>query len=197
MTEGKKGTTTVGIIANNCVVLAAESKATMGGLVSSKEAKKVFQLDDRMAITISGSVGDAQQLIRILQAEISLYKMENEEAKVGAIATMLSNLMQSNRYFPYITMLIIGGADSDGLHLFNIDPLGGSTEDKYTSTGSGSPMAFGVLESRFRENMSREDAVSLAVTSIRSARERDVYTGGKNIDVAVITEKGIEFLREQ
>lgn len=197
MTEGKKGTTTVGIIANNCIVLAAESKATMGGLVSSKEAKKVFQLGDKMAITISGSVGDAQQLIRILQAEISLYRMENDEAKVSAIATMLSNLMQSNRYFPYITMLIMGGADSDGFHLFNIDPLGGVTEDKYTSTGSGSPMAFGVLESRFKENMNREDAVALAVSSIRSARERDVYTGGKNIDIAVITEKGVEFLREQ
>lgn len=109
MTEGKKGTTTVGIIANGCVVLAAESKATLGNLVSSKEAKKVFKLDDKIAMTISGSVGDAQQLIRIMQAEISLYKLENEETKVSSIVTMLSNILQSTRYFPYITMLIIGG----------------------------------------------------------------------------------------
>ena len=197
MTEGKKGTTTVGIIANNCVVLAAESKATMGNLVSSKEAKKVFQIDDKMAITISGSVGDAQQLIRILQAEISLYKLENEDAKVSAIVTMLSNILQSNRFYPFLTMLIIGGIDGDGFHLYNIDPMGGITEDDYTSTGSGSPVAFGVLESRFKENMSKDDAVSVAITAIRSARERDVYTGGKNIDVAVITDKGVEFLREE
>jgi proteasome beta subunit len=197
MTEGKKGTTTVGLIANNCVVLAAESKATLGNLVSSKEAQKVFQVDDKIAVTISGSVGDAQQLIRVLQAEISLYKLENEEPKVSSIVIMLSNVLQSSRYYPYMTMMIVGGVDSQGFHLYNIDPMGGVTEDKYTSTGSGSPIAFGVLESRFKENMSRDDAVSVAVGAIRSARERDVYTGGKNIDVAIISDKGMEFLREQ
>ena len=195
--EGKKGTTTVGIIANNCVVIAAESKATLGGLVSSKEAKKVFQLDDKIAMTISGSVGDAQQLIRIMQAEISLYKLENEESSVPAIVTMLSNILQSSRYYPYMAMLIVGGIDSQGSHLYNIDPLGGVTEDKYTSTGSGSPIAFGVLESRFRENMQKDEAVSMAIGAIKAAKERDVYTGGKNIDVAVITDKGIDFIREQ
>lgn len=197
MSEEKKGTTTVGIMANNCVVLAAESKATLGNLVSSKEAKKVFQLDDRIAVTISGSVGDAQQLIRVMQAELNLYKMENGESNVSAAMTLLSNIMQSSRYYPYITMMILGGVDSEGLHIFNIDPMGGVTEDKYTSTGSGSPIAFGVLESCFKENMQKDDAVSLAIKAIKAAKERDVYTGGKRIDVAVITEKGIEFLSEQ
>ena len=197
MTDEKKGTTTVGIIANNCVVLAAESKATLGNLVSSKEAKKVFQLDDKIVVTISGSVGDAQQLIRIMQAELSLYKMENGDSNTSAAITLMSNIMQSSRYYPYITMMIMGGIDSEGYHLFNIDPMGGVTEDKYTSTGSGSPVAFGVLESGFKENLSRDEAVSLAVRSIRAAKERDVYTGGKRIDIAVITEKGVEFSSEQ
>jgi proteasome beta subunit len=197
MTDEKKGTTTVGIIANNCVVLAAESKATLGNLVSSKEAKKVFQLDDKIVVTISGSVGDAQQLIRIMQAELSLYKMENGDSNASAAITLMSNIMQSSRYYPYITMMIMGGIDSEGYHLFNIDPMGGVTEDKYTSTGSGSPVAFGVLESGFKENLSRDEAVSLAVRSIRAAKERDVYTGGKRIDIAVITEKGVEFSSEQ
>lgn len=197
MSEEKKGTTTVGIIANNCVVLAAESKATLGNLVSSKEAKKVFQLDDKIAVTISGSVGDAQQLIRVMQAELNLYKMENGESNVSAAMTLLSNIMQSSRYYPYITMMILGGVDSEGFHIYNIDPMGGVTEDKYTSTGSGSPIAFGVLESAFKENLSKDEAVSLAIKSIKAAKERDVYTGGKRIDVAIITEKGIEFLSEQ
>ncbi len=197
MTDEKKGTTTVGIIANNCVVLAAESKATLGNLVSSKEAKKVFQLDDKIVVTISGSVGDAQQLIRVMQAELSLYKMENGDSNASAAITLMSNIMQSSRYYPYITMMIMGGIDSEGYHLFNIDPMGGVTEDKYTSTGSGSPVAFGVLESGFKENLSRDEAVSLAVRSIRAAKERDVYTGGKRIDIAVITEKGVEFSSEQ
>lgn len=194
MKEEKTGTTTVGIVGNGCVILAAESKATLGNLVSSKEAKKVFQLDDRIGVTISGSVGDAQQLVRIMQAEISLYKLEAGEPKISAIVTMLSNILQSNRYFPFITMLLVGGVDSKGCHLYNIDPMGGVTEDKYSSTGSGSPIAFGVLEAGFAENMQKEDAIALAVKSIKAAKEREVYTGGKRIDVAIITEKGVEFL---
>jgi len=195
--EQKKGTTTVGIIAADGVVLASETKATLGYLVSSKEAKKVFKVDDRIALTISGGVGDAQQLVRILKAEINLYKLEREEITVNAVTTLLSNILQSSRIFPLLTMLVVGGADKKGYHLFNIDPLGGITEDRYTSTGSGSPIAFGVLEQGFREGMTKDEAVKLAVQSIKSARERDIFSGGKKIDVAVIDNNGVRFLEHE
>jgi proteasome beta subunit len=195
--KSKEGTTTVGIIAKDCVVLAAEAKATLGYLISSKETRKIYKIDDKMAIAVSGSVGDAQQLIRIIKAEIELYKHENKEVTVNAVATLLANILQSTRYFPLLTMLILGGVDKRGYHLYNIDVTGGMTEDKYTACGSGSPIAFGVLERGFKENMKTEDAVNLAIESIKAAIERDVFSGGKKIDVAVITEKGIELLRHE
>ena len=194
----KTGTTTVGITCKDCIILAAESKSTMGWLIAGKEVQKIHQIDDKVALTISGGVGDAQALIRILRAEINIYKLtRNAEITVRAIATLLSNVLSQSRWYPYMFMPIMGGADRDGLHLYSIDPAGGAEEDKFTSTGSGSPIAYGVLEDGFKDGMLKEDGIKLAVRAIRSARERDVFSGGKKINVLVIDRNGMEFVREE
>ncbi len=191
----KTGTTTVGMVAKDGVILAAESKSTMGWLVSSKHAKKVFQVDDRVGMTISGTVGDAQALIRILKAEISLYKLSRKsEMSLNAIANLVSNVLHSRRFYPYMAMFLIGGYDKTGPHLLSLDPIGGLEEGNYMATGSGSPMAYGVLEDGFKEGMKVQEAVELAARAIKSASERDVFSGGKDINIAVITEKGFEFV---
>jgi len=192
MENNIKGTTTCGIIGKDYVILAAETKSTMGNLVISKEDKKIYQLDDRIAITTSGAVGDLQQLIRIVKAEISLYKMESS-VSVNSVVTLISNILQSVRYFPYLVGLIVGGVDATGPRLFGIDAIGGITEDKYISSGSGSPIVYGILEKDYKEDMEKEEAIKLAVDAIKSARERDVYSGGKRIDVVAITKDRIDF----
>lgn len=186
------GTTTCGIRAKNCVVLATETKSTMGNLVVSKEDKKIYSIDDRIAVTTSGAVGDLQQLIRIVKAETSLYKLESQ-VTVNAVVTLISNILQSSRFFPYLVGLIVGGYDSTGPRIFGIDAIGGITEDKYIASGSGSPLVYGILEKEYKEDMSKDDAMKLAVEAIKAARERDVYSGGKRIDVAIITKDGIDF----
>lgn len=193
----KTGTTTVGIVCKDCVVLGAESKSTLGWLVSGKEVQKIYQIDDKMALTISGGVGDAQALIRILRAEINIYKLtRNSEITVKAVATLLSNILSQSRWYPYLFMPILGGVDKDGFHVYSIDPAGGVEEDKFTSTGSGSPIAYGVLEDSYREGMTKDEGVRLAVRAVRSARERDVMSGGKKISVLVIDKNGLEWVRE-
>ncbi|MEM5812913.1 MAG: archaeal proteasome endopeptidase complex subunit beta [Candidatus Aenigmatarchaeota archaeon] len=185
------GTTTCGIKAKDCVILAAETKSTMGNLVVSKEDKKIYPIDDKIAVTTSGSVGDLQQLIRIVKAEISLYKLEST-VTVNAVATLISNILQSSRFFPYLVGLIVGGYDSTGPKIYGIDAIGGITEDKYIASGSGSPLVYGILEKEYRDDMSKEEAIKLAIEAIKAARERDVFSGGKRIDVAIITKDGIE-----
>ncbi len=192
------GTTTVGLTCKDCIVLGAESKSTLGWLVSSKDAQKIYQIDDKVALTISGGVGDAQAMIRILRAEINIYKLtRNAEITVRAIATLLSNILSQSRWYPYMFMPILGGADKDGLHVFSIDPAGGVEEDKYTSTGSGSPIAYGVLEDGYKEGMTKDEGIRLAVRAIRSARERDVMSGGKKINIIAIDKNGIETVKEE
>lgn len=194
----KAGTTTVGMICKDCVILASESKSTMGWLVSGKEVQKIYAVDDRMALTISGSVGDAQAMIRLLKAEINIYKLtRNSQISVKAVATLLSNILSQSRWYPFMFMPVLGGVDKEGLHIYSIDPVGGAEKDNYTSTGSGSPIAYGVLEDGYKEGMPKEEGIRLAVRSIRSARERDIFSGAKKIRVLVIDKDGMQFVDEE
>ena len=195
--EEKKGTTTVGLIAKDAIVIGAEQKSTMGYMIDSKVAKKIYQLDNHIGITIAGSVGDAQAMVRLLKAQFKLYKLERGPISVKAAATLLSNILQSSKYFPYINQFILAGFDQQA-GLYSFDPFGGFDEkDKFYSTGSGSPFAYGVLEAEFKENMAIEDAIALIIRAIKTAIERDIGSGGKGFQVAVIDKNGYRDLSEQ
>uniref|UniRef100_A0A7J2TK08 Proteasome subunit beta n=1 Tax=Archaeoglobus fulgidus TaxID=2234 RepID=A0A7J2TK08_ARCFL len=185
-----KGTTTVGLVCKDGVVLATEKRATMGNFIASRTAKKIYQIADRIAMTTAGSVGDAQFLARLIRVEANLYEMRREKKpSVRAIATLTSNLLNSYRFYPYIVQLLIGGIDDEGARIYSIDPIGGAIEERdIVATGSGSLTAYGVLEDRYSPDMSIEQAVELAIRAIFSAIKRD-SASGDGIDVVRITEK--------
>ena len=193
------GTTTVGIVCKDAVILAAEKKSTLGYLVASKESEKIIPLDDHIAMTIAGASGDAQILARYLKAEFKLFEiLHRRKIMVKGAATLLSNILQSSKYLPYYVQLIIGGVDEKGPHLFDLDAIGGIEEEKkFTSTGSGSPIALGVLEDQYKEDMTIEEGKELAKRAIKAAIERDIASGGKGIDIAVITKEGIKIESEK
>ena len=194
----KKGTTTVGLIVKDAVVIGAEQKATMGYLVASKRAKKIYKLDDHIGLTVAGSVGDAQALVRLLKAQLKLYKLDRGPITVKAAATLLANILQGSKYFPYFNLLLLAGYDKKPT-LYSLDPIGGSDyRDKFYSTGSGSPFAYGVLETQYKDNMTIDEGIELVVKSIKAAIERDIGSGGKNLEVAVIDKNGYrEIPKEQ
>jgi proteasome beta subunit len=190
--EGKiyKGTTTVGLVCREGVVLATEKRATMGSFIASRTAKKIYQIADRIAMTTAGSVGDAQFLARLIRVEANLYEIRRErKPSVRALATLTSNLLNSYRFYPYIVQLLIGGIDDEGAKIFSIDPIGGAIEERdIVATGSGSLTAYGVLEDRYSSELGVGQAVELAVRAIFSAMKRD-SASGDGIDVVRITEK--------
>jgi len=193
----KTGTTTIGLITKDAVVIAAEQKSTLGYMVESKVAKKIHQLDDHIGLTIAGVVGDALSLVRLLIAQFKLYKLERGPITVKAATTLLSNILQGTKYFPYLTQLILAGYDNKPC-VYSLDPFGGVSErDKYYSTGSGSPFAYGVLEAGFKENMTTEDAIALIIKTIKIAIERDIGSGGKGFEVAIIDKDGYRELTQQ
>lgn len=186
-----KGTTTIGLVCKDGVILATESRATMGFFIASKDAKKVYQIDDLVGMTTAGSVGDAQRLVKIMQVESKLYKMRREESMtIKGISTLLSNILSSNRYFPFMVQLIIGGVDKKGPGLYSLDAIGGQLEEtKAVATGSGSPIAYGILEDRYDEKMSVNNGVELAVRVLHNVMKRDAASGN-GIKVVKITQKG-------
>ncbi len=195
----KTGTTTVGLIYKDGVVLAADKKATMGYLVASKEAEKIHHIIDSICMTIAGSVGDAQAMIRLLRAELELYKYEHRYVPVKAATVLLANILRSSykSFHPELVQLIVGGYDNKP-HLYSIDAVGGIDEaNDYTFSGSGSVIAVGVLENGYRKGLGEKEAIELAVRSIKAASERDAATGGKGIDVVVMNKEGYKRLSDK
>lgn len=189
----KTGTTTVGMICRDGAVLAAEKKSTLGYLVASKSSEKIIQVEDHLALTIAGYSGDAQALARYLQAELKLFAIQNgRKISVKGAATLLSNILQGSKYYPYMVQLILGGFDERPA-VFSLDALGSVEEEKkFFSTGSGSPMALGVLEDDYKDGMSTEEGAKIALRAISAAIERDIGSGGKGIDIAIITKSGLK-----
>ncbi len=194
----KTGTTTVGIICKDAVVIAAEKKSSMGYLVANKDTEKILQLDDRIAMSIAGLAADGQALARYLKAEFKLYHMSNNR-KIGlkAAGSLLSNILQGNKFFPYYIQIIMAGWDDErGTSIFTFDPFGSYEEEKrFFSTGSGSPMALGVLEDSYKDGISADEGSKLAVRAIKAAIERDIASGGNAIDVCVINKSGLNISR--
>ena len=186
-----EGTTTVGITCKDGIVFATERRATMGNLVAHKVAEKIFKIDDHIATTIAGSVGDAQSLMKVIGAEVSLYQMRNnDEISVKAAASLTANILRSG---PMSVQILLGGMDGDKPSIYSLDPAGGMIEDNYISTGSGSIVAYGVLEDRFKDDLSVEEGLELAIRAIRAASERDTYSGNGFL-VAKVDKDGFEML---
>jgi proteasome beta subunit len=185
-----KGTKTIGAVCKDGVILASDTRVTMGFYVAHKAGKKVYKIDDHLGMTIAGTVADAQKVVDILIANAQLYKINlNRPMPVKSAARLVANLLFSNRYIPLATQVLVGGVDETGPHVFDLDPFGSLTEEKSVSTGSGSPIAYGVLEDKYREGMTIEEALPIIVKAVNAAMKRDVASGN-NYNVTVIDNNG-------
>ncbi len=186
-----KGTTTVGVVCSDGVVMGCDSRATMDFFIASTVARKIYKIDDNLAITVAGSVGDAEEIIRIIKAQNELYKMnEGRPLSPKSAASLLSIILQENKMLPFYVQLIVGGVGEDGPQLHSLDPIGGvSEEPQFTSTGSGSPIALGYLEDVYKKGALTKDMIKNVVKAVSIAMKRDAATGN-NITVATITKEG-------
>jgi len=196
-TELKTGTTTMGLVCKDGIVLAADRRATSGYLIAWKKFDKIMQITDNVAVTVAGSVSDVQLLTKYLKAELRLKDIRTgRETTVKEAASLLANFVYNNvralSMIPGISHFIVGGRDSSGFHLFDLSPDGSIVEaDDYISSGSGSVMAFGVFETLYKKGLSVEEGVKLAAKGINAAVQRDIASGN-GIDIVTITKDGIK-----
>lgn len=195
--EVETGTTTLGLVCKEGVVLAADRRATAGNLIAHKRTQKVYKIDDNIGLTTAGLVGDLQTLARYITAEVELYKLRrNAPMPVEACATLMANILSGSRFYPYWVQLVIGGFDRSGGHVFSLDAAGGNLPDKFVSTGSGSPFVYGVLEDHYKDGLTVDEGADLAVRAITASMKRDSYSG-EGIDVAIITKDGFRTLDDK
>ncbi|HER54402.1 MAG TPA: archaeal proteasome endopeptidase complex subunit beta [Candidatus Bathyarchaeota archaeon] len=181
-----KGTTTVGVVCTDGVILSSDTRVTMGYFVAHKQGKKIYQIDDHIGMTISGGVADAQYVVEILKVNAKLYKLNNgRPMPIQSAARLVSNVLFSARG-GLMAQILVGGYDSTGPHVFSLDPLGSLLEEKCVATGSGSPIAYGVLEDKFKEGLTIKEILPVVVRAVDSAMKRDIASGN-NYDITVIT----------
>lgn len=192
-----KGTTTLGVVCRDGVMLASDTRVTMGFYVAHKHGKKVYKIDDHLAMTIAGTLADAQRTVDILTANAQLYRINmGRPMPVNSAARLVANLLFSSRYVPLLTQVLVGGIDDTGPHIYALDPFGSLTEEKCVATGSGSPIAYGILEDKYRENMSVKELLPVVAKAVNAAMKRDAASGD-SFNIAIIDENGYRELTDE
>jgi proteasome beta subunit len=192
----KTGTTTIGLKCKNGIVLAADKRAG-AGIIVDKHAQKVYKITDFIALTMAGTASDAQLITKLISAELRLMEIRKErQVTVKEAANLLSGIVYQNirrpSMIPGISHFILAGKDYKGFHIFDIYPDGSLSEcDKFISSGSGSVMAYGVLDTLYNSNLTTEQGLKLAVQGINAAIQRDMNSGD-GIDVITITDVGVK-----
>ena len=150
-----------------------------------------------MALTIAGSVGDALTLVRYLRSHAKLFEIEREtKITPKAIATYISNILNSNRFYPFFVQFIIGGVNTKP-EMFDVDPSGGLLErKKFAVTGSGTELAMAILDQGYSDGMTTEEGIKLAIKSVNASKKRDIFSGGVSVKVMVIDKNGSKELNE-
>jgi proteasome beta subunit len=191
------GTTTVGLVCTDGVVLATDTRITAGGLIAHKRGKKLFRIDDNIAMTTSGGVADLQYVMDTLKLYANLYRIEKgRQMQVRAAAQVVSNVLFSSRLYPFIADVLVGGTDPNGGSIFSVDFFGSMNQEKVVATGSGSPVAYGILESEYKKDMAAAESYPIAAKAIIAAMRRNVFTGD-NFDIAVLDKAGFREIPQQ
>lgn len=190
----KTGTTTVGLVCKDGLVLAADKRATVGNMIASSDMEKVFAVSERLAITTAGSVSDIQLTLKIVKAEIKLKELrEKRKLSVKEAANMIAGMVYNKirSMVPGVSHFLFGGYDEEGFSLYDIFPDGSLTPVKdFIASGSGSVFVYGFFESNY-ETMSVQEGVEFAVDAVNVALKRD-SASGDGIDVVKITKNGVE-----
>src|ERR671920_1092422 len=194
----KKGTTTCAISCTDGVVLAADTRASAGFFIADRHVMKIQKVDRHLAMTIAGGVADAQNLVDTMRYNSNLYRLQNKELMpVKSAARLCSNVLFNQRFFPYYVQIIMAGwTRKEGGQIYNIDLFGSMTTEKFISTGSGSPVAYGYLESEFKDGISVNEAYKIAIQSIAAAIRRNAGTGD-SINAVIIDKNGYRELTKE
>jgi len=185
------GATVIGLKTKDLVVLAAEKRMTYGGFVITRHIKKVFPISSKVGAAAAGMIADMQELFRYISALIKLKEINTGRAvNARSVAKLTSNLLYSHKLYPFYTQVIIGGF-VDYPELYSLDPLGSLIEDNYIVVGTGAEIAVGLLETEYKEELSKEDAIQLVVKAIKTAVGRDVLSGD-GVDMLIIDKVGME-----
>jgi len=188
------GTTTVGLKAIDGVVFCADMRASAGYFIANNNTMKIQKIDDHAGMTMAGGVADAQNITDVLRYHANIHRIQKQEPiPIKSLTRLTSLIFHQNRGYPFIADILVGGYDKAGPGLYNIDMFGSVEEKKYVTTGSGSPVAYGLLEEEYKEDLTLDEAKVIALRAVKAAITRNIGTGD-GINIASIDKNGFRLL---
>ncbi|KAJ3382516.1 Proteasome subunit beta type-7-A [Entophlyctis sp. JEL0112] len=183
----KTGTTIVGCLYKDGLVLGADTRATSGPIVADKNCEKIHYLAPNMYCCGAGTAADTEFTTNLISSKLELHTLATgREARVATAMTIYQGHIGA--------ALVLGGVDVTGPHLYTIYPHGSTDKLPFVTMGSGSLAAMSVFESRWKAELTREEAVELVKDAIEAGIFNDLGSGS-NVDVCVITKGNVEYLR--
>ncbi len=200
----KTGTTILGIVCKDGVVMASDRQSTAGTIVMNKNSEKTKQINDYILISGTGIVSDIQRIAKVLPAELRLKELRSKSRPtIKQAASLLANISYSGirqpSMIPQQAGFLVGGFNEDEtMELYSVEPSGSITEvDEYDANfGSGMPYVLGLLERQYKKDLSIKEGIELAKEALKSSTQRDVGSG-YGIDIFTITKEGIKKEVEQ
>lgn len=198
----KTGTTILGIVCKDGIVMASDRQVTQGHTKGNKFTK-IVPVNEYSLMAYAGQAADAQRLSKLLSAELKLIELRSKtRPPIKKAANLLSSISYSSirqpSMIPSIVASLIGGINEDGAFgLYSVSPDGTIIQvDQFESEGSGSTFVVGYLERQYKKNINVEQGVELATESLKSSTQRDLYSG-LGIHIFVITKDGIKKVVDQ
>ncbi|PIN95271.1 hypothetical protein COU53_00225 [Candidatus Pacearchaeota archaeon CG10_big_fil_rev_8_21_14_0_10_30_48] len=195
----KSGTSLVGIVCKDGVIMAGDRRSTAGGMIMSKRSQKVVKITDYLVVSGTGVASDIDMNQRVFAAELKLKELKTRSRPTVKEAASLVGMMiyrniRTPSMIPSMVGLLVGGVNKDGTsELYTIEPAGGVylVEDYDANFSSGMPYILGLLERKYKKDLSIKEGIELAKECIQAAIERDAASGN-GIDVFSITKEGIK-----
>lgn len=192
------GTSIVGIICKDGVVIAGDRRSTAGGIIMSKNSQKVVKVNDYVVVAGAGVASDIDLNQRVFAAELKLKELKTRSRPtVKEAATLFGMMAYRNIRTPSMIMSVVGmlvaGVNPDGTtELYTVEPAGGvyKVDDYDANFSSGMPYMLGLLERQFKKGMSIKEGIELAKECIKASIERD-NASGNGIDIFSVTSSGI------
>eukprot|EP01112_Ceratiomyxa_fruticulosa_P004820 TRINITY_DN1537_c0_g1_i3.p1 TRINITY_DN1537_c0_g1~~TRINITY_DN1537_c0_g1_i3.p1 ORF type:complete len:274 (-),score=58.58 TRINITY_DN1537_c0_g1_i3:170-991(-) len=190
----KTGTTIAGVIFNGGVVLGADTRATEGPIVADKNCEKIHYIAPNIYCCGAGTSADTENTTALISSKLALHRLATgRSSRVVTALTLLKNMLF--KYQGHVSAaLVLGGVDLNGPQLHTIYPHGSTDQLPYVTMGSGSLAAMAVFEARWREGLTKEEAIELVHDAICSGIFNDLGSGG-NVDITVLTQDKVEIKR--
>ncbi len=204
-----EATTVLALTWADGVLMAGDRRATAGNVIAHRRVRKVYPADEHSAVAISGTAGMAVELIKLFQTELEHYeKIEGARLSLEGKANYLARMVRGNLALAFQGLIVIplfcGYDEATGTgRLFSFDVVGGRYDElNYATTGSGGSEAKSFLKSAWRPDLSREEALKIAVEALVAAAEEDAATGGPDIkrgiypNIVVVSAEGVAEIQD-